>query len=170
MLARTDTIVKWALYLAAGFLCLLVQTVFLNRITLWGVIPFLYPLMVAIPATMEGSLFGSAYGLIFGVLCDLLLPAPIPCFYTLALTAVGFSAGLLSRNWLPAGLICSLAAAVVAFFLTDGFHAVVLWAQNHAAWKAAAWVGLREFCVSLPFIFLMTPFFERLYRRLHRDD
>ena len=53
MLARTATILKWALYALAAILCLLIQGAVLQRITVWGVIRFLYPLLAAIPATDE---------------------------------------------------------------------------------------------------------------------
>lgn len=170
MLARTATIIKWTLYCAAGLLCMFVQWLVLNRLHIWGLIPFLYPLIVAIPSTMEGPLFGAAYGLVFGVLSDLLLPAPIPCFYTLIFPFVGFCAGFISRNLIPVGLLCSLFATMVSFFLTDLFHAIVFWAQNQAAWRAAAWVGVREFCITLPLILLITPLFGWVYRTVHQDD
>ena len=50
MLARNETIFKWALYAAAAALCFFVQAFVLQRFTVWGVIPFLYPALAAIPA------------------------------------------------------------------------------------------------------------------------
>ena len=50
MLARNETILKWVMYTAVTVLCFLVQEAFLQRFTLWGVIPFIYPLLAAIPA------------------------------------------------------------------------------------------------------------------------
>ena len=47
MLARNETIFKWCLYGAATFLCFLAQGAIFQRITLWGVIPFLYPVLAA---------------------------------------------------------------------------------------------------------------------------
>lgn len=47
MLARNETIFKWALYAAATALCFFVQFVLLQRFTLLGVIPFIYPVAVA---------------------------------------------------------------------------------------------------------------------------
>ena len=49
MLARNETIFKWFLYAAAAAACLAAQGAVLQRITLWGVIPFLCPLLAAIP-------------------------------------------------------------------------------------------------------------------------
>ena len=50
MLARNETILKWAMYAAAAILCLFVQAFVLQRFTVWGVIPFVFPALAAIPA------------------------------------------------------------------------------------------------------------------------
>ena len=131
MLARSATIFKWTLYTLAGLVWAVVQAAFLQRVTIWGVIPFLYPLIAALPATFEGPAAGTVYALACGVFCDLLLPSPIPCFYTLILPLVGLAAGLLSQSLIPAGYLCSAAAALPAYLLTGIFHCIVLWAQGH---------------------------------------
>ena len=105
MLARNETILKWVMYTAVTVLCFLVQEAFLQRFTLWGVIPFIYPLLAAIPAAYEGSVPGTVFALAVGVVCDLVLPGPLPCFYTLIFPVVGLCAALLSRNLLPAGFL-----------------------------------------------------------------
>lgn len=88
MLARNETIFKWALYAAATALCFLVQEAVLQRVVLWGVIPFLFPLLAAIPASYEGPVPGTVFALIVGVSCDLILPEAIPCFYKIGRTHV----------------------------------------------------------------------------------
>ena len=170
MLARNETIFKWAMYAAVTVLCFLVQEAFLQRFTLWGVIPFIYPLLAAIPASYEGSVPGTAFALAVGVVCDLVLPGPLPCFYTLVFPMVGLCAALLSQNLLPAGFLCSLSAAAAAFLLTDLFAAVLLWLNGHAAWGAAAYLLLREFCVTAPLTIPVTFLYRAVYRRAHRDD
>ena len=80
MIARNETILKWLLYAAATALCLLVQGGLLQRLEFWGVIPFLYPLLAAIPATYEGPLAGTIFSLVLGIVCDLLLPASAASF------------------------------------------------------------------------------------------
>ena len=115
MLARSATIFKWTLYTLAGLVWAVVQAAFLQRVTVWGVIPFLYPLIAALPAIFEGPAAGTVYALACGVFCDLLLPSPIPCFYTLILPLVGLAAGLLSQSLIPAGYLCSAAAALPAY-------------------------------------------------------
>ena len=170
MLARSATIIKWVLYALAGLACTVVQVAVLQRFTLWGVIPFLYPLIAALPATFEGPAAGTVYALAAGVLCDLLLPSPIPCFYTLIFPLVGLSAGLLSQSLIPAGYLCSAAASLPAYLLTGVFHCIVLWATGHAAWTAGLSVTLRELCVSLPWSLPMAWLFRKVYRRVHIDD
>ena len=169
MLARSATIFKWTLYTLAGLVWAVVQAAFLQRVTIWGVIPFLYPLIAALPATFEGPAAGTVYALACGVFCDLLLPSSIPCFYTLILPLVGL-AGLLSQSLIPAGYLCSAAAALPAYLLTGIFHCIVLWAQGHPAWGAAMSVTLRELCASLLWSLPMTWLFRRVYLRVHVDD
>ena len=103
MLARNETIFKWALYAGATAVFFLLQGAVLQRITLWGVIPFVFPILVAVLGMYEGPLPASVYALTVGVLCDLLLPASIPCFYTLIFPAAGLCAALISQSLLPAG-------------------------------------------------------------------
>ena len=170
MLARSATIFKWTLYTLAGLVWAVVQAAFLQRVTIWGVIPFLYPLIAALPATFEDPAAGTVYALACGVFCDLLLPSSIPCFYTLILPLVGLAAGLLSQSLIPAGYLCSAAAALPAYLLTGIFHCIVLWAQGHPAWGAAMSVTLRELCVSLLWSLPMTWLFRRVYLRVHVDD
>ena len=169
MIARNETIFKWSLYAAAALLCLLVQQGLLQRLTFWGVIPFLYPLLAAIPATYEGPLAGSIFALAAGLVCDLLLPGPIPCLYTLIFPLAGLCAGLLSKSWLPAGFLCSLVSAAAAFLLLDGFRCLLLWMRGAAAWRAGALLALREFCVTAPLVIPLTLLFRAVYRKTRTD-
>lgn len=165
MLARTATILKWTLYAAAAALCLILQTALLQRFTFWGVIPFLYPLLAAIPATYETPVSATVFALCVGIVSDLLLPGSIPCLYTLLFPLAGLCASLLSRSLLPAGILCSLAAGAAAFLLTDGFRCFALWINGRAAWRAAGCLMLREFCVTAPLIIPMTLLFRAVARR-----
>ena len=170
MIARNETILKWLLYAAATALCLLVQGGLLQRLEFWGVIPFLYPLLAAIPATYEGPLAGTIFSLALGVVCDLLLPGPVPCLFTLIFPLAGLCAGLLSQSLLPAGILCSFAASAVSFLLTDAFRCLTLWMRGSAAWEAGALLTLREFCVAAPFVIPLTLLYRSVFRRTHLDD
>ena len=170
MLARNETIFKWALYAAAAALCFFVQAFVLQRFTVWGVIPFLYPALAALPATYEGPVPGTVFALAVGVVCDLLLPEPLPCFYTLVFPLVGLCASLIAQSWLPAGFLCSLAVTALGFVLTGVFHCFLLWTREKAAWEAGAFVCCRELLVSLPLAIPATLLFSAVHRRTHLDD
>ena len=170
MIARNEIIFKWTLYAAVTALCLFIQGGLLQRLEFWGVLPFLYPLLAAIPATFEGPLAGSVFSLLLGVVCDLLLPGPIPCLFTLIFPLAGLCAGLISQSWLPAGFLCSLVSSLIAFALTDGFRCLLLWMRGSAAWRAGALLTLREFCVAAPFVIPLTLLYRSVYRKTHRDD
>ena len=68
MLARNETIFKWALYAGATAVFFLLQGAVLQRITLWGVIPFVFPILVAVLGMYEGPLPASVYALTVGQL------------------------------------------------------------------------------------------------------
>ena len=143
MIARNETIFKWSLYAAATALCLLVQTGFLQRLEFWGALPFLYPLLAAIPATYEGPLAGSIFSL---------------------------CVGLVSQSWLPAGFLCSFVSAAAAFLLHGSFRCLILWMQGAAAWEAGALVMVREFCAAAPFVIPLTLLYRSVFRKTRFDD
>ena len=84
--------------------------------------------------------------------------------------ALALSAGLLSQSLIPAGYLCSAAAALPAYLLTGVFHCIVLWATGHAAWTAGMSVTLRELCTSLLWSLPMTWLFRKVFLRVHIDD
>ena len=170
MLARNEIIFKWSLYAGATAVFFLLQGGVLQRISLWGVIPFVFPILVAVVGMYEGPLPGSVYGLTVGVLCDLLLPAFIPCFYTLVFPAVGLCAALVSQNLLPAGFLCAAVTSIIAFFLTDLFHCFLLWARGQNAWAAGARLFAQEVGVSILLIIPVVLLFSAVFRRTHLDD
>ena len=170
MLARNETIFKWALYTAATLLCFLVQGLILQRFTLWGVIPFLYPVLPAVVATYEGPVAGAIYGIAVGVACDSLLPGPIPCFYTLVFPLLGLCGALISQSLLPAGFLCSLVVSAIGFLMTDVFHCFLLWAAGRSVWSTGLFLMLREFCVTAVWTLPVTLLFSAVFRRTRFDD
>lgn len=170
MLARNETIFKWTLYTAATALCFLAQGALLQRITIWGVIPFLYPLLAAIPASYEKPVSAAIFALAVGVFCDLLLPGSFPCFYTLLFPLAGLCASLLSQSLLPAGLLCSLSGTAIAFLMTGIFHCLLLWANGKTAWNAGLFLTLREFCVTAPLTVPVNLLYRAVFRKTHLYD
>lgn len=170
MLARNETIFKWALYAAASLLCFLVQGALFQRVTIWGVIPFVYPVIAAVVAAYEGPTAGTIFALALGVVCDTLIPEAIPCFYTLIFPAVGLCAALISQSLIKAGYLCSLVTSAVAFLITGAFHCLVLWAQGHISWATGGYLMARELCVSVLLSIPATALFSAVYRKTHMDD
>ena len=170
MLARNETIFKWLLYALATLLCVVIQDFVLQRISIWGVIPFLYPLLPAVLATYEGPTAGTVYSLAVGVLCDSLLPGPIPCFYTLVFPLVELCSALISQSLLPAGILCSMVCSAFSFLVTDGFHCLLLWGEGHSAWRSGSFLMLREFCATALLVLPVTWLFLTVFRHTRFDD
>ena len=117
-----------------------------------------------------GKLLAATVLIALSTLCDLLLPASIPCFYTLVFPVAGLCAGLISQSLLPAGFLCAAVTSVLAFFLTDAFHCFLLWAREKAAWAAGARLFLQEVCISILLIIPVVLLFSAVFRRTHLDD
>lgn len=165
MVARSELILRWSLYGAAGLLTCLLQGLILQRLSIWGVMPFLYPALAAMVAVREGALpAGAVYALALGAVCDLALPGAIPCFYSVAFPLAAMLSGLLTRSWLSSNFLSSLAASALSFLVTGLLHAGVLAAMGHGAFGAAMAVTGKEFLVTLPLL----PFLYLLLRFLHR--
>lgn len=170
MLARNETIFKWTLYAAATALCFLLQSFVLQRITVLGVIPFIYPVVVAVLATLEGPFAGTVFAIAVGVVCDVLLPGIFPCLYTLIFPLSGLCAALISQSWLPAGYLCSLATSAIGFLMTGLAQCFLLLAREKAAWATGLSVCFRELAVSAALVIPVTILFRWVFRRTHLDD
>jgi len=169
LIGRSEIFFKWLLYSAASLLLLLLQGAVLQRLRLFGVMPFLYPVLAAVLSMCEGALSGTVYSLALGVICDLVLPGPIPCFYTLIFPLAGLCSGLVSRSWLPAGFLCSLVVSFMAFVLTDTFHGLLLVLAGKTAWAAVAMTALCEICATALFVPLVFLLFRRICRKCAAD-
>lgn len=164
MVARSELILRWSVYGGAGLLVCLVQGLVLQRLSLWGVMPFLYPALAAMVAVWEGALpCGAVYALCLGAVCDLALPGSVPCFYTVALPLAAMLAGLLSRGWLSSNLLSALAASALGYLVTGLLHAGVLAVTGHGAFVTAMAVAGKEFLITLPAM----PLLYLLLRFLH---
>lgn len=171
MLARSEFYIKWTLYALAGLLCWTVQGTILQRLCIYGVIPFLYPLPCVMLSILEGPFRGTVYSLAAGVLCDLLLPASIPCLYTLIFPVMGLISALIAQNGLKAGILCALICTLTAMALLGCFQTLVLFLQGKdSLWPAAPILAGKETAVTLPFAILIYPLFQAVYRHCHRYD
>ena len=108
---QRDMFFKWLYYAGAVLLLVLVQSLVLNRISVWAVHPFLPPVIAGIMAMLEGPAEGAVFGGIFGLLCDLTMPGVIPCFYTLAFLAAALPAAMIAKRLLSQGFLCAVLCA-----------------------------------------------------------
>ena len=171
MLGRTEIIFKWLLYAAGVLICWILHGVALQFLDIFGVMPFIFPIIAAVIPMYEGPFSGSICALVLGVLCDLTISAPIPCFYTLIFPIIGMLAGLISKNWLPMSFFCALTLSSLAFVLTDGFHCLLLalTGSGHAM-ETAFQLALRETGASLPCLIPVYLVFRRIYEICHVYD
>ena len=139
---QRDMFFKWLYYAGAVLLLVLVQSLVLNRISVWAVHPFLPPVIAGIMAMLEGPAEGAVFGGIFGLLCDLTMPGVIPCFYTLAFLAAA----------LPAALV-----------ITDLLHTVLLTFRQGVELSAALSLTGRELAVTV----VLSPLVYLLLRSVH---
>ncbi len=170
MTSRQETFFKWALYTGATAICLLIQGLVLQNMVVWGVFPFVYPILAATVSSLEGSINGTIYSLILGVVCDLTIPGSIPCFYTLIFPLVGLCGALLTRGVLSSGWLGAAVASIAAFLFTGLFHALILAMSGKAAWSGAALVCGKELAVSILLAIPIYVLFHAVYRKSHAND
>ena len=153
-----DTAVKWTAYALACLLLLFGHELTLAHLRVWGIAPFLPPLLPAVLASMEDRLA-------FGVLCDLALTAPLPCLYTIAFPLTALLAALIARSVLQPGILCSLAVSTAAFVLVDLITAVTLLAGGRSELSAIALRAVQELALSLPLLIVCHPVLAFLHRK-----
>ena len=85
MLPKSYLVFKWLIYALATLLFFALQSLVLNHIRVWNLLPFLYPVLPAVAAMYEGPRRGPVFALCLGVVCDLLLPVPFSGFLPLSL-------------------------------------------------------------------------------------
>lgn len=164
MQPRSYLVFKWIVYSLATSLLLIFQSLVLSQVEVWGLTPFLYPMLPAIVAMYEGRRSGSIFALIFGVLCGLLLPAPFPGFFALAFPAAALLSAWVTQRLLTHGFLCGLLVSALALALTGGFRILVQALSGGAFLDLMARVALGEALLTLPAALLVLP----LYRAVHR--
>ena len=171
MLGRTEILFKWLLYAAGVLICWMLHGVALQFLDIFGVMPFIFPMLAAVIAMYEGPISGSICALALGIACDLTIAAPLPCFYTLIFPIIGMFAGLISKNWIHMSFWCALLLCLLAFLLTDSFHCLLLaLTGSRHAMSTAISLAFRETGASLPFLLPVYFVFRRIYEICHVYD
>ena len=151
------------------------QSLVLNRISVWAVHPFLPPVIAGIMAMLVGPAEGAVFGGIFGLLCDLTMPGVIPCFYTLAFLAAALPAAMIAKRLLSQGFLCAVLCAALALVnigggaddprlvITDLLHTVLLTFRQGVELSAALSLTGRELAVTV----VLSPLVYLLLRSVH---
>ena len=126
------TALKWTFYALAAA-ALFFWYVLLGSMTFFGVIPFLPPVILAVMASFELPRSAVIAGIVFGALCDLVLPAPFACLYTIAFTLAALLISTVVSNLLQQGFARALLSTVLAFLLVDLLQAFALLPRSGSA-------------------------------------
>lgn len=160
-----DKVIKWSAYALACFLLLTVHSLTLANWHVWGIAPFLPPLLPAVITSMEERLESIGFALVFGMVCDVTLAAPLPCLYTVSFTLAAVAASFIAGNVLQPGVLCSLAVSAAAFILVDIIVGIALLLGARASLSAVVLRALREMILSLPLLVVCHPVLAFVHRR-----
>ena len=108
-----------ALIALAAAALLFLRRLLLGSMTFFGVIPFLPPVILAVVASFELPRSSVIAGIVFGALCDLVIPAPFACLYTIAFTLAALLISTVVSNLLQQGFARALLSTVLTFLLVD---------------------------------------------------
>ena len=160
---------RWLLYGLGAALFLVLQNVLFWRIRVWGIHPFVPPILVAIAASWESRQEGICAAAVFGLLCDLTMTPPIPCFYLLTFSASAFLAGLVAKRWILPGFFCAVAVSLAAIIINGAFQTLLLSFRGIQDLHAAASITGRELLLTAPLILPVYLLFRRIHRHFPAD-
>ena len=143
---------KWAAYALCTVLLLFLHSLLLGGVRIWGVLPFLPPILLVCVASLEEMRSAAIFGLVFGVFCDLTLSAPFPCLYTLAFTLSALLTAYLSAKVFQNYFLRALSGVILTFFITDFLCMFALAFSGDAVFLPMLSLAARETAVSLPFL------------------
>ena len=112
-----DYVYKWLSYTLVSLLFILVQCFGLVHLRVWGVHPFIFPVLVSTVAALETAHESAIYTLALGLLMDLTMPGVLPCFYTVAFLVV-FDIALTRGDGTTLTLIIAVLLGVAAALLS----------------------------------------------------
>lgn len=149
MITRREAALKWAVTAACMLLLFFLHSLTLSHLHLWGVTPFLPPIIIAVLCSIENDLSSVIFSLIFGVLCDLSLGGLFPCLYTVSFFLAALLILVLGHSVLQPGFFCALISTAVTFLLTALLSSAVLLSAGAATLGACFSLFARELLVSL---------------------
>ncbi len=164
MITRREAALKWAVTAACAMALFFLHSLTLSHLDLWGVTPFLPPILIAVLCSIENDLPSIIFSLIFGVLCDLALGGLFPCLYTVTFFLSALLILVLGHSVLQPGFFCALISAAVTFLLVAVFSSAVLLYAGSATLGACASLFARELFASLLWLPLCYAVFSQLHK------
>lgn len=158
------SILKWSCYLFCCLLLSFFRQLLFGSLTILGAIPFLPPVLLAVVASLEEMRPAVFFGMFYGALCDLTIPAPYPCLYTLAFTLSALLVSALARSLLQPGFPRALLMTALTFLLVDCGNACAIVLRGTEGLLPMLSLYLRETLVSC---LLLLPTYP-LLRAVHR--
>ena len=73
-MGHRDYVYKWLFYALMTLFFILLQVFALVHVRIWGVHPFLFPVLVATVAALESAHESAIYALVLGMLLDITMP------------------------------------------------------------------------------------------------
>lgn len=169
MQPKNYLVFKWLIYAIATFFLCILQSMVLSSIRVLGLTPFLYPMLPAVVAMFEGPKQGGVFALIVGLLCDLLLPAPFPGFFTIAFAVGAILSGSIA-GWLASrGFACALVVSALGLLVTCAFRLMVQILLGGQYLALMARIALGETLLTLPMTLVALPLYRTIARRCAVD-
>lgn len=169
MLPKNYLVFKWLVYAAATFFLCMLQSVALSGIRVLGLTPFLYPMLPAVVAMFEGPKQGGGFALVVGLLCDLLLPAPFPGFFTIAFAVGAVLSGAVAERLASKGFACALIVSALGLLATCALRLMVRLLLGGQYLALMARIALGETLLTLPMAAAALPIYRAIARRFASD-
>lgn len=160
---------KWTVYSLATLALFALQYLVLNQIEVWGLRPFLYPMLPAVVSSFEGLRRGSTFSLCLGVVCDVLLVGPFEGFFTLTFAVIGLLSGLIGESALPSGWLCGLLVSAMSLLLTGGGRILVQFLSGGGYLALMGQITLQETLLTLPALIAVLPLYRHVFRKLPNE-
>ena len=168
-MTRRDLTIKWAFFGTAALAFIILQQMLLNHLELRGVHPYLLPMLPAMAVILEGQKESAFFAVALGLLCDLLSPAVIPCFYTVAFLLCSLLSGLLAGRVIMPGILCAFVCGALSLVVTDFLQILFLTFYSTFSFSDALLLSGLELLLSIPAAPVIFLVFRRISRMLHNE-
>lgn len=168
-MGRRDFVFKWLFYALTALGFVLVQVFGLVHIRIWGVHPFLFPVLVSTVAALESAHESAVFALAAGAVLDVTMPGMIPCFYTVAFLVVFFLARVLSAKVLSQPFFCCMLCGVLSIVCTDLLQMLFLNSSVSFSVRAALLLMGKELLLTLPLMPLIYLPDSKIRRFFHQE-